>query len=97
MASQYELSLLTTIAMEDAHTTLPSHTPETALFAVFDGHGGPNVALYSGGKIASRISSDPNFKPGEYGQAMTSSFLGLDVDLRAGLSRVFTGRSSVCR
>jgi protein phosphatase 2C family protein 2/3 len=76
--------------MEDAHTTLPAHTPTTSLFAVFDGHGGPNVAIYSGGKIAGRVSSDPDFINGLYGKAMTQSFLGLDEDLRAGwISRRF--------
>lgn len=32
--------------MEDAHITQINLTPEIALFAVFDGHGGQEVALF---------------------------------------------------
>lgn len=72
--------------MEDAHTTiLTLPTSKCALFAVFDGHGGSNVAIYSGNKLQERLATDEAFKAGLFGQALTQSFLGLDTDLRAGV------------
>ncbi len=32
--------------MEDAHISIPELTEDSSLFAVFDGHGGPEVAKF---------------------------------------------------
>lgn len=34
------------VSMEDAHIAEPNFDKETSLFAVFDGHGGKEVALF---------------------------------------------------
>lgn len=70
--------------MEDAHTTILNlPQSKTALFAVFDGHGGSKVALYSGRKLQERLVKDDAFQSGNYSVALITSFLGLDTDLRA--------------
>ncbi|KAJ3209947.1 Protein phosphatase 2C 2 [Clydaea vesicula] len=76
--------------MEDAHTTLlninKSEEKKISMFAVFDGHGGSNVAQYCGKKLQHLItlnnSFDESIKSGDFSKVLTESFLNLDVELR---------------
>lgn len=72
------------VTMEDAHTTLLDMEDEKgcSFFAVFDGHGGPNIARYSGEGLHERIVADKAFAAGEYRAAIKNGFLEMDRALR---------------
>eukprot|EP00126_Sphaerothecum_destruens_P000950 Sdes_comp11814_c0_seq1m2869 len=73
------------VSMEDSHTTLLKvpGDEKAAFFAVFDGHGGSNVAKYAGEKMHQRIISDKNYSSGNYEIALKNGFLGIDQDMLA--------------
>ncbi|KAF9428408.1 Protein phosphatase 2C 2 [Podila epigama] len=71
--------------MEDAHTTildLEDEAKGTAFFAVYDGHGGPNIAQYAGEGLHKRIVADKAFAKGNYRTAIKNGFLEMDRALR---------------
>ncbi|KAF9899630.1 Protein phosphatase 2C 2 [Lobosporangium transversale] len=73
------------ISMEDAHTTLLQleNAPKgTSFFAVYDGHGGPNVAMFSGEALHKKIVADYAFSKGDYKTAIKNGFLEMDRALR---------------
>ncbi|KAG0366441.1 phosphatase 2C-domain-containing protein [Gamsiella multidivaricata] len=82
--------------MEDAHTTLLNveDAEGTAFFAVYDGHGGPNVAKYSGEGLHKRIVGDKAFAKGDYMAAIKNGFLEMDRALR--FDPEYGGDSSGC-
>ncbi|KAI8980460.1 putative serine/threonine phosphatase 2C ptc2 [Pilobolus umbonatus] len=70
------------ITMEDAHTTLLNyHETGAAFFAVFDGHGGANVAKYSGIHLQENVIDSEDFKKGQYKDSLRKGFLKIDTDL----------------
>lgn len=71
------------IDMEDAHTTLLStpEDPEAAFFAVFDGHGGANVAKYSGKHVHELVLKSTQYSEGNIGEALESGFLTTDEEM----------------
>ena len=46
---------------EDAHITAPDFIPGHSLFAVFDGHGGSEVAKYCDRNFVQILKEDENF------------------------------------
>ncbi|KAF8940458.1 Protein phosphatase 2C 2 [Dissophora ornata] len=70
--------------MEDAHTTLldAEDARGAAFFAVYDGHGGANVAKYSGDGLHRKIFADLAFAKGDYKTAIKNGFLEMDRALR---------------
>lgn len=84
------------ITMEDAHTTLLNveDAEGTAFFAVYDGHGGSNVAKYSGEGLHKRIVADKAFARGDYQGAIKNGFLEMDRALR--YDPEYGGDSSGC-
>lgn len=46
---------------EDAHITAIDFVPDHSLFAVFDGHGGSEVAKFCGNHFVEEIKNDPSF------------------------------------
>ncbi|KAL9550642.1 hypothetical protein PS6_005444 [Mucor atramentarius] len=72
------------ITMEDAHThILDYENTGASFFAVFDGHGGANVAKYSSQNLSKIVIESDDFKKGEYTDALRKGFLKIDQDLRA--------------
>jgi len=71
------------ISMEDAHTTELTLKDKKgfSFFGVYDGHGGQNIAKYSGAHLHERIARDPAF-PNNIEEAIKSGFLGTDEDLK---------------
>jgi len=66
------------INMEDAHISNEKLTNECALFGVFDGHGGREVAKFVERHYCDELLKNPNFKNGKYEIALTESFLRMD-------------------
>lgn len=69
--------------MEDCHTQLLStkEDKDAAFFAVFDGHGGANVAKYCGEHLHKRVLSMEKYKQNDYVNALQSAFLACDNDM----------------
>lgn len=72
------------VSMEDAHTTILKleGREKFSYFGVYDGHGGQNVAKYSGEQLHKRIANDEAFKREEFKVAIKNGFLGTDSDLK---------------
>jgi serine/threonine protein phosphatase PrpC len=69
------------INMEDAHITNPNFDVATGLFAVFDGHGGSEVAEFCGNHFGEELLANENYKSGDYELALKETFLLMDVML----------------
>ncbi|CAJ0942558.1 unnamed protein product, partial [Mesorhabditis belari] len=71
--------------MEDAHTHLLSlpDDPNTAFFAVYDGHGGAKVSQYAGIHLHKNIVQQQEYKDGDIEGALKKGFLGMDDKMRA--------------
>lgn len=66
---------------QDAHICSLNFDKSTALFAVFDGHGGAEVALYCSKKLPEFLKNTDAYKKSEYEQALKDAFLGFDTTL----------------
>lgn len=63
---------------EDAHITAPDFLPGLSLFAVFDGHGGSEVAKFCANHFVDELKADPSFQAGNYEQAFLTVFVKID-------------------
>lgn len=70
--------------MEDAHCVELSleKDSEAAYFAVFDGHGGKNFALYCSEHLHGALKRDKHYSKGDYRSALKETFLSLDKRLQ---------------
>lgn len=66
------------MTMEDAHISDPNFTSETSLFAVFDGHGGDDVAKFCERYLGDQLKKSPAFQQGDYKTALEDTFLKMD-------------------
>lgn len=74
---------------EDAHISNLEFENDKALFAVFDGHGGREVAKYAEKHFPKILLTEDNFHQGDYKEAMRKGFLRVDETLKdGGLSEV---------
>jgi len=66
-------------SMEDSHCAVPDLDENTSFFAVFDGHGGKEVALYAG-RYLPQILKDTNAykEENDLKQALVESFMKID-------------------
>lgn len=67
--------------MEDAHITNTQLPGDAALFAVFDGHGGQEVARFCGRYFVDELTKNENFKSGNYKKSLEETFLKMDAIL----------------
>nr|CAD7574880.1 unnamed protein product [Timema californicum] len=65
----------------DSHNCLLEFDKGTSLFAVYDGHGGHEVAQYCAQNFPEYIKQRETFQKGDYIQALKESFLGFDETL----------------
>ncbi len=65
-------------SMEDAHITALDIIQGVSLFAVFDGHGGQEVALFVEKHFIEELKKLDTFKKGNYKQCLIDTFLLLD-------------------
>ena len=68
--------------MEDAHINEPDFTSLTSLFAVFDGHGGPEVAKFCERHFGEELKENKNFQHGVMEDALIETFLKMDELLK---------------
>lgn len=68
--------------MEDAHINEPTFTSTTSLFAVFDGHGGPEVAIFCERHFGEELKANKNFQNGVMEDALIENFLKMDELLK---------------
>lgn len=66
------------VSQEDAHNSLLDFDVNTALFAVYDGHGGHEVAQYCSQKLPDFIKNSEPYKNNDLEKALIDSFLGFD-------------------
>lgn len=75
------------ITMEDAHAAVltleDGSTGNNAFFAVYDGHGGGNVAKFAGKNVHKRLLAEEAYREKRYDEALKRAFLGTDEDLLA--------------
>lgn len=69
------------INMEDAHIANLKFEEDGNLFAVFDGHGGQEVALYAKEHLENLIKSTEEYKKQDYKEALRRGFLDFDYKL----------------
>lgn len=63
---------------EDAHINATDFEPGISLFAVFDGHGGVEVAKYCERHFLAELKSDEQFRTQNYEQALINVFVKID-------------------
>lgn len=66
---------------EDAHNCIVEFEKDASLFAVYDGHGGAEVAKYCSIHLPDFILSRPEYKNGNIVQALEDAFLEFDATL----------------
>ncbi|XP_034382465.1 protein phosphatase 1G isoform X2 [Cyclopterus lumpus] len=67
------------VSMEDAHNCIPEFDgEETAMFSVYDGHGGEEVALYCSKYLPDIIKEQKTYKDGKLQMALEEAFLAID-------------------
>nr|XP_032631098.1 protein phosphatase 1G isoform X2 [Chelonoidis abingdonii] len=69
------------VSMEDAHNCIPELDGETAMFSVYDGHGGAEVALYCAKYLPEIIKDQKAYKEGKLQKALEDAFLAIDAKL----------------
>ncbi|XP_069829406.1 protein phosphatase 1G [Dendropsophus ebraccatus] len=69
------------VSMEDAHNCMPELDSETAMFSVYDGHGGEEVALYCSKYLPDIIKEQKAYKEGKLQKALEDAFLAIDEKL----------------
>lgn len=68
-------------SQEDAHNAILNFDNITSFFAVYDGHGGAEVAQYCADKLPEFLKSLETYKNGKLEQALKDAFLGFDKTL----------------
>jgi len=66
---------------EDAHNAILNYDDFSSLFAVYDGHGGHEVAIYTAKKLPNYIKSRKNYRMGNIEDGLTNAFLEFDKTL----------------
>lgn len=64
--------------MEDAHISDGNFDTDAGLFAVFDGHGGAEVAKFCSKLFGPELKNCEEYKKGNYEQALKNTFLKMD-------------------
>lgn len=63
---------------EDAHVTAINVEPGISIFAVFDGHGGCEVAKYCENHIIKELKANKDYQNRNYEKALTDVYLKID-------------------
>ncbi|XP_017050143.1 probable protein phosphatase CG10417 isoform X2 [Drosophila ficusphila] len=68
-------------SQEDAHNCILNFDKNTSFFAVYDGHGGAEVAQYCADKLPEFLKNQESYKNGNLEMALKNAFLGFDKTL----------------
>ncbi|XP_037728570.1 probable protein phosphatase CG10417 isoform X1 [Drosophila subpulchrella] len=68
-------------SQEDAHNSILNFDKNTSFFAVYDGHGGAEVAQYCADKFPEFLKNLETYKNGQLEVALKDAFLGFDKTL----------------
>lgn len=66
---------------QDAHNCILNFDENTSLFAVYDGHGGHEVAQYAAQELPDFIKNLETYKSGDIEKALVEAFLGFDATI----------------
>ncbi|XP_018329466.1 probable protein phosphatase CG10417 isoform X2 [Agrilus planipennis] len=66
---------------EDSHNCILEYDKNTSLFAVYDGHGGHEVAVYTSQMLPEFIKETEAYKSGNIEKALIDAFLNFDATL----------------
>ncbi|XP_002737792.1 protein phosphatase 1G-like [Saccoglossus kowalevskii] len=69
------------MSMEDAHNAILELDEETAMFGVYDGHGGSEVAIYCAQHLPEIIQNSKAYKDGDLHKALEDAFMEFDAVL----------------
>lgn len=69
------------VSQEDAHNCILDFDTDTSLFAVYDGHGGAEVAKYCSLNLPDYLRSVTDYKEGKINKALEETFLQFDSTL----------------
>ena len=69
------------VSQEDAHNAILNYDDFSSLFAVYDGHGGHEVAVYTAKKLPNFIKSRKDYRMGNIEDGLTKAFLEFDKTL----------------
>jgi len=69
------------VYQEDAHIAIIDFDLGTSLFAVFDGHNGPEVATYASKQLPNIILNNEHYKQANYEKALQEVFMLFDASL----------------
>ena len=67
--------------MQDAHNAILSYDDYSSLFAVYDGHGGHEVAIYTAKKLPNFIKSRKDYRMGKIEEGLADAFVEFDKTL----------------
>ncbi|KAH8372547.1 probable protein phosphatase CG10417 [Drosophila serrata] len=68
-------------SQEDAHNSILNYNKNTSFFAVYDGHGGAEVAQYCADKFPEFLKNLESYRNGHFEKALKDAFLGFDKTL----------------
>ena len=74
-------SINVSFMFQDAHNAVLNFDDGASLFAVYDGHGGHEVAAYCAEHLPKFIKDIESYKKGDYIEALKQAFLGFDGSL----------------
>lgn len=69
------------VSQEDAHNSILDYNESEAFFAVYDGHGGHEVAQYCAQKLPNFIKTTEAYKTGNIEEALIEGFLKFDASI----------------
>lgn len=75
------LLIMEIFSPQDAHNVIIDFDENKSLFAVYDGHGGSEVAVYTSQHLPEFIKKTEQFKKGNYKQALIDAFMEFDESL----------------
>lgn len=65
--------------MEDSHIVEPQFDEDISLFAIFDGHGGEEVAIFASNHFGEELKKNKNYQMKNFKEALEETFEKIDI------------------